>query len=342
MKLVKKNDSFCIIHHSKHVFLGTSDEVLAKNIYANVATQFALQTLLSVPMTATAAASTAESENKSSNISVESVFAEYLRSCELKKVTKFTLAFKKAVLKKILSVGIATFGDFTQSKINAYIESIQNYASDTQRKYVTNLIAFLNNSAKKGYIAQDIISRIDTPKFQSKPRELIIEESDWEKILTTAKSKDKDFYLYLQTLFHTFSRPNEVTELKGSDFNLPERYVDIYQNKTQKMKRVFLESDFASEISELVCEKKNNYLFNQHGKNPESYAKKFKYLCKKLDLNPKYMLYTVRHTSITYLMNKTNDVEFVARQAGNNPSITMKHYINRNNKHCLEILDKKI
>ena len=60
-----------------------------------------------------------------------------------------------------------------------------------------------------------------------------------------------------------------------------------------------------------------------------------------LGLNPQYTLYTFRHTSLTNLMNKTNDIEFVARQAGhNNPAITMKHYINRNSKHYIDLIDK--
>ena len=338
MRLLKKNDIYFIFHRHKHICLGTADDTLAQSIFVGVAQQIAVRELSEpIPIVAPLP-QTAKEEHL---IDVQSVFEEYLAACRIKKFTKYTMRFKSDVLKKMQSVNIATFADVDQSHINAFAESIAGYATDTQRKYITDLMAFLNNSAKKGYIDKDSVAKIDLPKFRSKPRELIIAENDWRQILEYTKSHDINFYYYLLTLFHTFSRPNEVVDLKGTDFNLAERYIDIFQNKTQKMKRVFLESDFAAEIKPLIDQRRGEYLFDQHGKNPESYAKKFKYACKKLDLNPKYILYTIRHTSITYLMNKTNDVEFVARQAGNDPAITMKHYVNRNNKHFLDILDKK-
>lgn len=340
MRLLKKNDIYYIFHRKKHISLGTNDESLAREIFVRVAKELAVQELsgsLSVVST-----QLPQSQQQSPMIAIQSVFEEYLAACRIKKFTKYTMRFKADVLRKMQSVHIVTFADVDQSHINAFAESIAGYATDTQRKYITDLMAFLNNSAKKGYIDKECVSRIDLPKFRSKPRELIISNEDWQKIMMYTKAHDLNFYYYLLTLFHTFSRPNEVVGLKGSDFNIQERYIDIFQNKTQKMKRVFLEADYAAEIKQLIDERGSKYLFDFYGKNPESYAKKFKYICKKLNLNPKYILYTIRHTSITYLMNKTNDVEFVARQAGNDPAITMKHYVNRNSQHFLDILDKKI
>ena len=339
MKLILSGKNYVIIHHRRRFSLGAIDPATAADIYTKIAVELALSELcsnsspiISSPEDSSHTADTA--------LGVADAFAEYLHSCQLRKMTKFTLNFKQNVCRKLLASGVESFADVDQKHINAFADLISDYAVDTQRKYITDLMAFLNNSAKKGYIDKETVARIDLPKYRSKPRELIIEDDDWHAILAAADKKDHNFYLYLLTLFHTFSRPNEVTELKGSDFHLAERYVDIFQHKTQKMKRVFLEADFAAEISALVAERKSDYLFDQHGKNPESYAKKFKYICQKLNLNSKYILYTVRHTAITYLMNKTNDVEFVARQAGNNPAITMKHYVNRRSQHFLDILDK--
>ena len=177
--------------------------------------------------------------------------------------------------------------------------------------------------------------------IKSRVRDLIISDEDLEKIMNYTKKHDRDFYFYLLTLYNTYSRPNEITTLKGSDFHLAERYVDVWQNKVQKKKQVFLYKEFCVEIAGWIALKGDGNLFKGAKSGREHYSHLLKNIKTKLGLNPQYTLYTFRHTSITNLMNKTNDVEFVARQAGhNNPAITMKHYINRNPQHYIELMDK--
>ena len=348
MKMLKRNGIYYVAHGKKKTSLFTDDESLAKQIFAELVKTITLQKLnLAVPaMGNTVVVSSADGgvvpRKKRKQILIESAFADYYKLCELRKVCENSLTFKRSVMKKMQLVGIKYFSDVDQTHINKLCEAVSKYAHDTQRKYFTELMAFLHASVKKGLISERQVKSLEVPKLKTKVRDLIITDDDLAKIMEYAK-QDNDLYFYLLTLYHTFSRPNEVTDLKGSDFHLAERYVDVWQNKVQKSKRVFLYKEFCGEISQWIAMKGIGPLFAGAKKGGrEYYSHKFKTLRTKLKLNPKYTLYTFRHTSITNLMNKTNDVEFVARQAGHtNPTITMKHYINRNPQHYLDIMDKK-
>jgi integrase len=347
MKILKRNGIYYVAHGKKKISLFTDDESVAKQIFVGLVESITLQKLnLAVPaMGNTVVVSSADGgvvpRKKKKQIPIEPAFADYYRLCEIRKVCKNSLDFKRLMHKRIKSVGIKYFSDVDQEHINKLCEAVSKYAPDTQRKYFTELMAFLHASVKKGLISEKQVKRIEVPKLKSRVRDLIISDEDLEKIMNYTKNHDRDFYFYLLTLYNTYSRPNEITTLKGSDFHLAERYVDVWQNKVQKKKQVFLYKEFCVEIAGWIALKGDGNLFKGAKSGREHYSHLLKDIKTKLGLNPQYTLYTFRHTSITNLMNKTNDVEFVARQAGhNNPAITMKHYINRNSKHYIDLIDK--
>lgn len=345
MKILKRNGIYYVAHGKKKISLFTDDESLAKQIFAGLVESITLQKLkITVPAigNTVVVSSTADPRRKKKKqIPIDPAFADYLKLCELRKVCVSSMSFKKMLRKKLPTIGIKYFSDVDQDHINKLCSSVSKYAPDTQRKYFTELMAFLHASVKKGLISEKQVKRLEVPKLKSKVRDLIIPDEDLQKIMEYAKKRDRDLYFYLLTLYNTFSRPAEVTALKGSDFHLAERYVDVWQNKVQKKKQVFLNKDFCIEIATWIGMKGEGNLFNGAKFGREHYTHIFKKMKTDLGLNPQYTLYTFRHTSLTNLMNKTNDIEFVARQAGhNNPAITMKHYINRNSKHYIDLIDK--
>ena len=342
MKLYQRNGTYYVSQGKKKTSLFTDDEQTARLIYAEIVKSLVFSKLHLISQTVVPVSSPAANKKKKKSLPIEPAFNEYIDTCKLRKITKNSLDFKKYALKRMLEAGINFFSDVDQTHINTYCKLVSHYAADTQRKYFTELMAFLHAEIKKGAISEKRVNMLVVPKLKAKVRDLIIPEEDLQKIFDYSKRHDIDFYYYLLTLYNTFSRPGEVVRLKGSDFHLAERYVDIWQNKVQKTKHVYLYKEYCAEIAEWVAMKGGEALFiGAKSPNTEYYSKKLKDLLDKLNLNMKYTLYTFRHTSITNLMNKTNDVEFVARQAGhNNPTITMKHYINRSGQHYLDIMDK--
>lgn len=341
MKLYQRNGTFYVSNGKRKVSLFTDDEQTARQIYADLVKSLVSQKLGLVFQSVGSVSAESKKKKRKPQL-IESAFNEYLEVCRLRKITEQSIYFKKYALRRMLEVGIKYFSDIDQSHINKYCEAVSQYASDTQRKYFTELMAFLHAEVKNGKISEKQVNKLVVPKLKTKVRDLIIPDDDLKKIFDYSKRHDIDFYYYLLTLYNTFSRPGEVMRLKASDFRLADRCVDIYQNKVQKRKHVYLFKEFCAEIAGWISMKGNGELFaGAKSPNAEFYSKKLKDLLFKLNLNMKYTLYTFRHTSITNLMNKTNDVEFVARQAGhNNPTITMKHYINRTPEHYLDMMDK--
>lgn len=340
MKLYQRNGTYYVSNGNQKVSLFTDDEPTARQIYADLVKSIVMQKLNLTISIGGVTAAAAVKKRKKRRVRIEPIYADYLQSCRLRKVTENTMLFKKNTLEKMLDAGIKYISDADQKHVNKFISLVSVYAQDTQRKYFTSLLSFLNAAVKKGYLRERQVKGLEIPKTKDKVRDLVITDADLKKIYDYLRDKDPDFYFYLLTLYNTFSRPGEVIELQAKDFNLHDRYADVWQNKTQKTKRVYLYKEYCAEIAEWLAMKGNDYLFEGRNAGSEFYGKKFSKLRDRLKINPKYTLYTFRHTSITELMNKTNDVEFVARQAGNNPEITMKHYINRHSQHYLDMMDK--
>lgn len=165
-----------------------------------------------------------------------------------------------------------------------------------------------------------------------------------KKIYDHTKKNDIDFYFYIYTLYNTVSRPNEVTPLEVKAFDFTNRTVTIFQNKTKKTKIVYLGKKFCDDLKEYIDKNKitGTIFAGADSVNEEYYGWKFRKIRHDLDLNFKYTLYTYRHTSITNLLNATNDIEFAAKQAGNRPEIAIKHYVNRNDQHYKDMMDKTL
>ncbi len=67
-------------------------------------------------------------------------------------------------------------------------------------------------------------------------RDIVIAEDDY-KYMRTAIT-DKDFLLYIDTLWHT--GPNEIVPPQKSDIDFNKDTAKIYQTKTKKYKTVYI------------------------------------------------------------------------------------------------------
>lgn len=151
-----------------------------------------------------------------------------------------------------------------------------------------------------------------------------------------------DFAFYLKTLYYTITRPEEARMIKIEDFDFTTQSARIFMNKTKDHKTVYLPEVYTTELSDYLktINKTDGYLFLGAEKKKYYYPKLFGDMRLALNLPEKYCLYAFRHTAITDQLNATNDIHFVAKQAGNNPEIAMKHYVNRNSQHYQDLVKK--
>ncbi|MGL5956016.1 MAG: tyrosine-type recombinase/integrase, partial [Brevinema sp.] len=188
------------------------------------------------------------------------------------------------------------FQKITPENINKFWDELKKqYASDTIRKIACDLKSFLNFAIKQEHFTESQLKKLSFPKITVKVREAIYSEKQWQEIQKLAQD-DKDFLLYLQTLYFTGCRPSEIISLHRKDID---NNIRIFQNKT-KLKKT---------IGFLI--EKIGFIFQGHDKQAEYYSKKFKKL--RLKLGREYSLYTFRHTFATNLLNKTSDIHLVRK-----------------------------
>ncbi|MBR3731339.1 MAG: site-specific integrase [Spirochaetales bacterium] len=336
MKLIQKNGKYYLLIKRKLYSLHTSDKNIAERIFCDMITQEIVRKVyLSVKIHHPTYNLLSK---KTEKIEIADKIDEYVKTADTKGLSKGKVCIKSRIGRLLSTCGIIYFSDFTQNTVNLFVEKL-SYLSDSSKKtYITQLRAFMNYSVKRRFMSEALYKSIDFPQIKEKPREIIISDEDMA-LFWSSSVKDDDFHVYLMTLYNTVCRPNEAANLRVSDFDFANRKATIFMNKVKRYKTVYLTHDFCDILSDYIERHgKTEYLF-RGACSREYYAKKFRRLKSRLGIKIPYTLYVVRHTAITNLMNKCHDVEFVARQAGNDPKTTMKHYVNRDDRHCLAILD---
>ncbi|MGL5720791.1 MAG: tyrosine-type recombinase/integrase [Brevinema sp.] len=225
--------------------------------------------------------------------------------------------------------GISSFADVNSKLVDLWRFCKDNYKDDSTRKFTAHVKAFLRYCIRKGYYTSAEYDRLDFPKLNTKARDTIIADHDWE-LIQQETAKDKEFYLYLKVLWNTGLRPSEAFQLVRSKINFNTGEVFVYQNKTKTTKSVFLPKSLLDELFQF-----NNLelIFSPDSKDKEFFSHKFAKLKKRLNLNPQYNLYAFRHTFATNLLNHNGDLHLVNKLLGHaDVSITAKHYINRSSK----------
>jgi len=337
MKLILRNGKYYLLIRRKLYSLHTRDKDIAQRIFCDMITQDIARKVYRAANENTADTNI-QIRKDITKIEIAEKFDEYIKTAYTKGISANKIRLKKRVGRMIRDCGVTFFSDFNQESINYFIEKLYALSDDSKKTYITQLRAFMNYSIRKKFMAEDLYKSIEFPNIKCKPRDTIITDEDMT-LLLHGSAKDEDFHFYLLTLFNTVCRPNEASSLRVSDIDFEHRKVTVYMNKVCRYKKVYLSGEFCRMLADYIDRHNiTEYIFRGVNRR-EFYAKKFRKLKKKLCIEAPYTLYTVRHTAITKLMNKCHDVEFVARQAGNDPKTTMKHYVNRSDEHYLEILD---
>ncbi|MGL5721920.1 MAG: tyrosine-type recombinase/integrase [Brevinema sp.] len=275
-------------------------------------------------------APTLKKDNKALSFKVSLAFREYLTLCLSQKLSPEIIKSKERLMKLFIDKGIKQLDNIDQKFIGGIVK---DYKRDTANRYMKNLKAFLNFCIKKRYYDRMSFESLSFIKQNENMRDTTISEKDYKKLVQTAR--DKDFNLYLQTLWETGCRPNEIVSLKKSDIDFDKGIGKIYQSKTKKYKTVYLTDELLEKIQTL----KTEYIFEGYDRQKEYYAKKFRDLRDELGMNKEYCLYAFRHSFGTRMLNKTKDIHLVSKLLGHSDiSITAKHYINRNTDEIREKL----
>ncbi|MGL5955816.1 MAG: tyrosine-type recombinase/integrase [Brevinema sp.] len=334
MGLLKRNGVYYLEYKdgakNKRMSLKTKNKDLAQKMYetyllSQITKKFTSQQNISIIQ------EPIKNENKEYlRKSILTAFDEYKELCISQNLSQGVIKSKERLNKLFKENKIKYLDDINQKFIN---EIVNNYQKDTANRYIKNLKAFMNFCIKKRYYDRMEFEGLSFIRQDDNVRDVIIDDKDY-KYMRMAVT-DKDFLLYIDTLWNTGCRPNEITGLKKSDIDFKNGTVKIFQSKTKKYKTIYLND----ELLELYKVIDNEYIFNGYSKQKEYYAKKFRDLRESLNMNKEYCLYAFRHSFGTRMLDKTKDIHLVSKLLGHsNISITAKHYINRSDSEIREKL----
>ncbi len=310
------------------ISLETKDKELAYRIYENYIVNKLENKLLCICDTPKEKAHQTESTKLRKTILT--AFTEYIDLCISQNLSQGVIQSKNRLYELFKKNKIKYLDEINQKFLNSIISDFQK---DTANRYIKNLKAFMNFCIKKRYYDRADFESLTFVRQDDNVRDVVICENDYEKLIT--HTKDKDFELYLKTLWETGTRPNEITQLKKSDIDFKSGTAKIYQSKTKKYKTVYLTDELLSDFDKIQSE----FIFSGHNKQKEYYSKKFRDLRDILNMNSEYCLYAFRHTFGTRMLNKTKDIHLVSKLLGHSDiSITAKHYINRSDSEIREKL----
>ena len=257
-------------------------------------------------------------------------FSEYIELCISQNLSHGVIQAKKR-LNDLLKKNKIKYLDEIDQKLLNHI--VNDHQKDMANHHIKNLKAFLNFCIKKRYYTREDFESLTFIKQSESIRDITIDENDYSKLIKNID--DKDFLLYLKTLWNTGVRPNEITQLKKSEIDFESGTAKIYQSKTKKYKTVYLTDELLNEYKALNSE----YIFIGYDKNNAHYSIKFRKIRDELDMNKEYCLYAFRHSFGTRMLNKTKDIHLVSKLLGHSDiSITAKHYINRSDSEIREKL----
>ncbi len=139
------------------------------------------------------------------------------------------------MLKLFKNNKIDSFHNINSNNLNKFWDKLkEKYKDDSIRKFVAELKVFLNWSIKQGVFSADEFRKLEFPKLTTKVRDKVFTDENWQKINEITKH-DKDFNLYLNTLYYTGCRPSEILDMTKSDIE-ENGIIKIYQNKVKKYK----------------------------------------------------------------------------------------------------------
>ena len=244
----------------------------------------------------------------------------------------------KQTLFKHLKLCKFDWNTITQKDVGSFQKYLlSKYSRSYSAKMITHLKAFLRICIKKEYISHQEFNRLDfmsPPKQKRKNR--IIPKEDMLKMLKYCKDKgDIDFYFYILTLYITGSRPNEIIKLTYKDLNFKDNTITIYMNKVKDEKIITVDKELLNSLMQILKSNglTNGCIFIGSIQHKDFYGKKLKRLREELDLPEYYILYLLRHTSATNVLEGTGNIYLAQKLLGHdNIKTTSQYYIASNPK----------
>lgn len=237
---------------------------------------------------------------------------------------------------------------------------IEEYINSRKRKGIkitslNNNISFIKKmfawAFEEDYIKKNITENIKKIKNTEYTERKIYSDAELRKIADYLEKNDFDFYVFTQLVFSCFLRPIEIQRLQVHNIDFENKKIVIGGEKTKNHKKRIIviplemwnkTHKFWEQIKHL---NKDMYLFGEDFKPskqqiayPNTSTVKWNKIKEELNLPKECLLYGLRHTGITKLLENKNLTPNEVRLHTGHESIQM---LERYGRHITENMEEK-
>lgn len=212
------------------------------------------------------------------------------------------------------------------------ITARKQLAPRTYNNYLTVLHTIFNVLVEYQFALENPFKGIPKKKARGKNREAIPDEV-LAKIIEKVQQTDPRFMIAIHLLYYCGIRPTEITKLRIADFRFDQSVVLLRHDQTKNGRdaSITIPSDIIIDIMH-HCDRfpPHYYLFGKNRNlepgpdqlNPRRLAKHWDRLRRRLNLPPKYKLYSMKDTGATYMAGELSPNELKNQMRHQNLGIT--------------------
>lgn len=234
-----------------------------------------------------------------SYLSAKRVFVEYLKKHHL--ANNDVSTFSK--------VDIVRFCD----------EMRVNRSGQTVNKYVSYLRLFWNLLLEREFVEDNPWLKIRKLKETPTNRNIGFTQDEKYMLIGSIKKLDWQLWAFVQIIYNTFSRPNEIRQLQVEDvmFNADKILIPAHKSKNKKNEFVTITEHLRPVIEELVQHKvSGQYLFEHNGRpiGKNTMRNRHKVFLDKFNISENKTLYSWKHTGVCDAYNAGIDLKRIQMQ----------------------------
>lgn len=214
-------------------------------------------------------------------------------------------------------------------------ESGKNYSETTRHHEIVAFVTLQNWAVTSKLIKNPITGKLEKPRVGR--RERIPTQEEVDLLLKAARP---DFRMLFQALMQCGARPGELCKARiESNIDWDEMEIVLREHKTArktgKDRRISIGEKLLAILREAMGERKDGPIFlTVRGKEwqPAHASAQFRHLRDKLGLDPKIVLYSMRHNFATLLIERGVDLVEVKEMLGHSSVVTTQRYTHPNRK----------
>jgi integrase/recombinase XerD len=230
-------------------------------------------------------------------------------------------------------------------------KNIENYLSQiscstiTKARIRSSIKSFFGFLARKGYIASNPTSNLESIKLPEKSPEYLSHEQRIDFLLTIERTstpyyKERDLMI-ARLLLKTGLRRAEIAGLNISDIDLTKRTIRV-RRKGNRLVSIYIHDELVNDLKRYLesCGRKPDQplFMSKRGKrlSPSSIWHLIKSYALKAGLNDSVTVHTLRHSFASALLSEGMSLPYIQQLMGHKSSQTTSRYLHFQNSELIE------